>query len=92
MSDTSTPLTLRVRELTGRERMLHPKRYILECGYDRERGNKAKGGMVAIYFDNDVQLPEVLEILAELWTAHRHVCEGEADRSRLVVINGSTTL
>lgn len=86
MSTRATPLTVRLRELGGVERLHRPNRYILECGYDRERASKAKGGMVAVYFDRDDQLAAALEVLAEQWASARRVCEGEAERSRLSII------
>jgi hypothetical protein len=86
VSSRATPLTVRLRELGGVERLHRPNRYILECGYDRERASKAKGGMVAVYFDRDEQLADALEILASQWASARRVCEGEAERPRLLMV------
>lgn len=79
------PLTVRLERLSGAERMHRAHEFKLEAGYERARNGKEKGGMVAVYFTGEDNLPQALEALAEVWAKHRRACVDEADRGRVIV-------
>lgn len=67
----------------GRLHAVRPLR--LECGYEGQRHNKAKGGMVAVDFNDEADLPEALMRLAQLWAENRRRCSNEAELPRILV-------